>query len=76
MSQTTRLYQINEGDLQALEEILPVLCFRAGELLNDTAVRMKFRRLKQIVSDVRWSYGPPSEVEIIPPEKPEAPDAR
>lgn len=63
-----KLFQINEDDLCAIEEILPSLCFRSGEMLNDTAVRMKYRRLKEIVSDVRWGYGPPQEVVVIPVE--------
>jgi hypothetical protein len=28
-------------------------------------VRMKFRRFKEILSNVRWDYGPPQEVERV-----------
>lgn len=61
-----KLYQINADDLEYLESAMPVICFRCGELLNDTDVRMKFRRIKEIVSNIRWDYGPPSEVQIVP----------
>lgn len=60
-----RQYQINESDLEYLEAAVPVLCFRLGESLNCPDVRMKFRRFKEILSDVRWGYGPPQEVEKI-----------
>jgi hypothetical protein len=57
-----RQYQINESDLEYMESAMPSLCIRCGELLNDTDVRMKFRRFKDILSNVRWDYGPPEEV--------------
>lgn len=61
-----KLHQINADDLATLEELLPELTFMLGEKLNETAIRIKCRRVKEILSNVRWSYGPPSEVEIIP----------
>ena len=62
-----KLFQIYDSDLADLERILP-------ELLHDLAfsnpcpqVRAKFRRVRQIISDVRWNYGPPEQVEKIDP---------
>jgi len=60
-------YQITADDLASLEEFLPELCFASGELLNNTAIRVKYRRVKEILSNVRWGYGPPAEVHIEKP---------
>ncbi len=64
-------YQINADDLAALEEILPEFQWACHQRVNDTAVRMKFRRVKEILSNIRWGYGPPREVEIIPADEPD-----
>lgn len=61
-----KLHQINADDLATLEELAPELLWLLDEKLNDTAVRMKVRRVKEILSNVRWNYGPPLEVEIHP----------
>lgn len=58
-----KLYQINADDLATLEELAPQLVWMLDEKMNDTAVRMKARRIKEILSNVRWEYGPPSEIE-------------
>lgn len=63
--QNTRLFQIYETDLTALEELLPAILWANPLACNDTATRMKFRRVKEIISNVRWNYGPPTEVEEI-----------
>jgi hypothetical protein len=68
-----KLYQINADDLTALEELLPEFCCMLGEKLNDTAIRMKFRRAKEILANVRWDYGPPSEVQVMPTDDPDDP---
>lgn len=58
------MFRIEKDDLCELEEHLPKImdaCF-----MNMTpALRIKFRRIQQILSDVRWAYGPPSHVERI-----------
>ena len=59
-----KLFQIYENDLAELEHILPQLQDKL--MLNmDNQTRVQLRRIRQIVSDVRWNYGPPTEVEII-----------
>lgn len=60
----SKLLQIYEGDLAELEQILPALHDAMGK--TSPRIRMKLRRAKQILSDVRWDYGPHSEVEEIP----------
>jgi len=59
------LYQINEDDLSALEQTLPRI---ADALIPqmDNRLRVQLRRVQKILSDVRWNYGPPSEVQIVP----------
>lgn len=59
------LLQIHEDDLAELEKTLPQL----GEALESALtnrVKTQLRRCKLILSNVRWNYGPPSEVERIP----------
>lgn len=34
----------------------------------DNQLRTQVRRLQKIIGDVRWNYGPPSEVESVPAE--------
>ena len=59
-----KYFQISEADLETLEQLAPQLVWMLDEKLNDTAVRMKARRVKEILSNVRWDYGPPQEIEI------------
>lgn len=61
-----KLFQIYEDDLAALEADAPWLCERlVFTLAMDNAARIRIRRLKSILTNVRWNYGPPSEVERI-----------
>lgn len=65
----TRLFQINEGDLAELERSVPELCRLATEIegYNEAHwIKAMIRRVQKIVVDVRWDYGPPSEVHSIP----------
>ena len=65
-----RLFQINADDLADLERLMPQLIgtmYRPG---LDNTTRIKVRRIQQILSDVRWNYGPPSEVIVIPVDDP------
>lgn len=34
---------------------------------NEPLVRKQWERVKEILSNVRWNYGPPSQVEEIDP---------
>lgn len=57
-------YRIEEDDLAELERILPQFC--DALFMNMTPrLRIKFRRTQQILSNVRWGYGPPSHVERV-----------
>ena len=62
-----RLYQINDDDLAELERTLPLLqdCLMPS-LAGEAAPRVRklLGQCKRILSDVRWSYGPPQDVEI------------
>jgi hypothetical protein len=61
----SKLFQIEESDLGELEKLLPEICQSVMATL-DNRLRMKFRKCQAIVSNVRWGYGPPTDVEIIP----------
>jgi hypothetical protein len=62
----SKLHQISEEDLSALEECIPALMGANMETCNHTWIRMKWRRVKDILSNVRWGYGPPIEVHRYP----------
>ena len=62
-----KMFQINEGDLATLESLLPSIAWAQSQAMNDVALRMKFRQVKEIISNVRWNYGPVSDVESIDP---------
>ena len=60
----SKLYRIEEDDLTELERTLPA--FADALLMNmNPRLATQFRRIQKILSDVRWSYGPPSHVERI-----------
>lgn len=60
-----RLFQINEDDLSDLERILPQFA-EVMESNLDNKLRGQIRRVQSILTNVRWDYGPPHEVEEIP----------
>lgn len=64
----TRMFQIREDDLTDLEAIVPHIGDRltCQPNLLDAKIKVKLRRAQQILSAVRWNYGPPDQVEIIP----------
>lgn len=62
---STRLFQISDPDLAILERAVPVLhelCSNmpAGYFRAD--VQVAIEECKRILSDVRWNYGPYSEL--------------
>lgn len=61
----SRLFQINEPDLAELEHTLPQLLDAAMPYL-DNRQRVQWRRVREILANVRWNYGPPGEVTVIP----------
>lgn len=60
-----RFFQITEDDLADLERTLPQL---ADVLMAqmDPKLRTQLRRMQEILSRVRWNYGPPTNVTVIP----------
>ena len=60
-----KLFQIHEEDLSELERILPQLAEALTPVL-DNRLRVQLRRCQSIVSDVRWNYGPPTNITVIP----------
>lgn len=60
-----KLFQIYEEDLAKLEVALPRLMQIAGVYLNTPEAQVLFSEAKEILSNIRWDYGPPSEIEVI-----------
>jgi len=62
-----KLYQITESDLEALERALPLVyeiaSTNSGERL--AALNTQMRAIKQVLSNVRWNYGPHGQIENI-----------
>lgn len=58
------LFQIHEDDLAELERVLPQIANLMMTRL-DGRLRVQFRRCQAILSNVRWNYGPPDEVEVV-----------
>lgn len=63
----SRLFQLHEDDLAELERMLPQV-FEALTMRPDATPlqRTWFRRAQTIMTNIRWRYGPPTEVGIIP----------
>lgn len=63
--QGTPLFQIGQDDLADLERLLPEIALSIpGQM--DARLRARFRRCQTILSQVRWNYGPPDRVELVP----------
>ena len=65
----TRLHQITEDDLAALEQTLPQLADALMPAL-DNRLRVKLRQVQSILSAVRWNYGPATDVIVLPSDPP------
>lgn len=61
-----KLFRIYESDLQILETALPTLQDALMPMMNDPKIQATLGEVKEILSNVRWDYGPPSEVHCIP----------
>jgi hypothetical protein len=64
------MFQITEDDLAELERLLPEVADAVSfgtEPGASPRIRTQLNRVKTILSNVRWNYGPPSEVERIDP---------
>lgn len=64
-----QLFQINEDDLTALEHTLPLLQDALMPAMSDKRIaprlQVQLTRVKAILSNIRWNYGPPLQVKII-----------
>lgn len=61
-----KLFDITEDDLAELEHTLPELCDAVAMRPEATAQqRTQIRRVQRILTNVRWRYGPPEQVERI-----------
>lgn len=69
----SKLFQIKEDDLAELESLLPQITEHLGpEAINGpngNRIRKQIRIVQRIITDVRWNYGPPTEVERIDVEE-------
>lgn len=65
----SKFFHIYEDDLAELERLAPLLCERL-QLSQDGKVpgelKIKVRRVKEILSNIRWDYQPYDEVGRIP----------
>lgn len=66
----SKLFQIHETDLADLERLLPEVADETMAILTPR-LRVKFRQAKAILSNVRWNYGPPTDVETVPDSSPD-----
>lgn len=66
----THMFRISEPDLAELERLLPWM-YESMEIVvsNQPRTRKRIRRVKEILSDVRWEYGPHSEITVIPDDE-------
>jgi hypothetical protein len=62
----SRLFQVYEDDLQKLEHALPRIADHCGEAINRPELQVLFQEIKEIVSNIRWNYGPHTSVQTIP----------
>lgn len=63
----SRMFRVYEDDLETLERICPDLCQALFDKLGKgdpgaTKLRMQLGKAKEILSNVRWGYGPPLDV--------------
>jgi len=65
---STKLFQLNEDDLATLERDIPAVFDRMYDRM-DNAMCVKFRRIQTILTNIRWNYGPPRNVEVIPADE-------
>jgi hypothetical protein len=59
------LFQIYENDLQRLEYALPRIFDALMPQMNNPELQVLLQECKDIIGNVRWNYGPPSEVKVI-----------
>ncbi len=57
-NESLKCFQIHNDDLVALEAILPDLMWFRPDL-HTARQKIKWRRVIEIINNVRWNYGPP-----------------
>lgn len=60
-----KIFQIHGDDMATLEELLPELMWFRPDL-QTARQKVQWRRVQQIIWNVRWNYGPPLECHRIP----------
>lgn len=65
---SARLYQIREGDLAVLEKAAADLhdCATISPTYSTAATLVAAEQAKEILSNVRWDYGPHQQVHVSP----------
>ncbi len=67
----THLFHIYPDDLETLERIVPKMADMLMPQM-DNALRTQLRQVQHVLSQVRWNYGPPTDIETIPADDAEA----
>jgi len=65
LAQGIKLHQIKEDDLALLERAIPEVTDAMGVVSLSPRIRTQLRQIQRVLSNVRWNYGPPSEVKVI-----------
>ena len=60
----SKMFQIREEDLADLEHTLPELLDATYPSLTNR-MRTQWRRVQEVLKNVRWNYGPPTEVKLV-----------
>jgi hypothetical protein len=61
-----KLFHVYESDLAKLEAALPLLCeAMPPSAANRADVQTWLSECKEILSNIRWNYGPPEEVHVV-----------
>lgn len=61
-----KMFQIREDDLASLEREAAALCDEMMPHVTEPRQRRRVGILKEILSNVRWNYGPIQECHVIP----------
>jgi len=62
---TTQIHQIYEDDLAVLESEMPQLMSATMTACNDPLIRKRWETVRDILTKVRWNYGPPISVKEV-----------
>lgn len=61
----TPLFRISQDDLETLERLMPELMWESMFGPWSTSKRVRWEKVKRILSDVRWGGGPPLQIERV-----------